>query len=60
MFVRTKTISGRTYYYLVENKRINGKVRQKVLEYIGPTAPKPEAVEEIKRRQKGAKAPQTA
>ncbi|MFH1510336.1 MAG: hypothetical protein ABIF10_01490 [Candidatus Woesearchaeota archaeon] len=25
----------RTYYYLVEAKRINGKVQQKVIRYIG-------------------------
>ncbi len=33
---KRKTKSGiRTYYYLVENKRENGKVKQKVLKYIG-------------------------
>ncbi len=34
-FVREKIIGGKKYYYLVENKKINGKVRQKVLAYIG-------------------------
>jgi len=34
-FIRKKKIKGISYYYLVENRRINGKVRQKVLKYIG-------------------------
>ena len=34
-FIRSKKIKGISYYYLVESKRINGKVRQKVLKYIG-------------------------
>ena len=34
-FIRTKRIANRNYFYLVENKRIDGKVRQKVVKYIG-------------------------
>jgi len=34
-FLRKKIIKGNPYFYLVENKRINGKVRQKVIKYIG-------------------------
>lgn len=34
-FVRSKIIYGKRYYYLVENRRVNGKVRQKVLKYLG-------------------------
>jgi len=34
-FIRMKRISGNNYFYLVKNKRINGKVRQKVIRYIG-------------------------
>ena len=34
-FIRVKKISGKYYYYLVESSRINGKVRQKVVKYIG-------------------------
>ena len=34
-FIRTKKINGISYYYLVENKRIDGKVRQKVIKYLG-------------------------
>ncbi len=34
-FLRTKTIKGRKYYYLVENRRVGKKVIQKVLRYLG-------------------------
>ena len=34
-FVRAKNIKGHTYYYLVENKRVKGKVKQKVVQYLG-------------------------
>lgn len=34
-FIRTKRIKGVLYYYLVENYRENGKVRQRVLAYLG-------------------------
>ena len=34
-FIRKKKSRGRNYYYIVENKLINGKVKQKVLYYIG-------------------------
>ncbi len=52
-FERIKKIKGKKYRYLVENVRIDGKVKQKVLEYRGkvettyesnkdkPTAPAP-------------------
>ena len=38
-FVRTKTIKGNQYYYLVENKRVNGRVIQKCLKYLGKKKP---------------------
>jgi len=35
-FVRTKKIKGKNYYYIVEGKRDeDGKVKQKVLKYLG-------------------------
>ena len=34
-YVRTKKRNGKTYYYLVEGKRVDGKVKQKVLKYLG-------------------------
>lgn len=35
-YVRSKKRGDKTYYYLVEGKRVNGKVRQKVVKYLGP------------------------
>jgi hypothetical protein len=34
-FVRQKVSRGRSAFYLVENRRENGKVRQRVLTYLG-------------------------
>lgn len=34
-YLRVKKINNRNYYYLVKSVRINGKVRQKVIKYIG-------------------------
>lgn len=34
-FLRKKVVDGRIYYYIVENKLIKGKVKQKVLLYLG-------------------------
>ena len=34
-FVRAKKINGKDRHYLVESRRINGEVRQKVLAYLG-------------------------
>ncbi len=36
-FVVKKTINGKDYYYLNENKRIDGKVKTKTLAYLGKT-----------------------
>ncbi|MEN7981823.1 MAG: hypothetical protein ABFQ65_00040 [Nanoarchaeota archaeon] len=35
MYIRKKLIKGKDYYYLVEGKLVDGKVKQKVLAYIG-------------------------
>lgn len=35
-YIRTKEIKGNIYSYLVEGKRVDGKVKQKVLKYLGP------------------------
>lgn len=35
MFIREKRINGSSYYYLCKTYREDGKVRQKVIEYIG-------------------------
>jgi len=35
-YIRTKKIDGKTYYYVVEGKQDkNGKVKQKVILYLG-------------------------
>ncbi len=34
-FLRVKKISNNYYYYLVKSVRVNGKIRQKVIKYIG-------------------------
>jgi len=36
-FIVKKTISGKGYYYLNENKRVEGKVKTKTLAYLGKT-----------------------
>jgi glycyl-tRNA synthetase len=36
-FIIKKTINGREYYYLNENKRVEGKVKTKTLAYLGKT-----------------------
>ncbi len=35
MFIRKKKVRGKNYYYIVENKLVDGKVKQKVLMYLG-------------------------
>lgn len=49
-FIRTKQQHGHTYYYLVENRREGGKVRQKVIVYLGRHATVAAALEETQRR----------
>ena len=34
-YIRSKKIKGYTYYYLVEGKLVEGKVKQKVKRYLG-------------------------
>lgn len=39
-FIRTKTINGRPYRYLVETERDgDGSVRQRFIKYLGPEKP---------------------
>jgi hypothetical protein len=46
-FERTKVIKGRAYRYLVENYRDpqTGKVRQRVIQYLGPGGKSGEAAQ---------------
>lgn len=41
-FERIKKVGGHEYKYLVENKRINGKVKQKTVKYLGRVDKEPE------------------
>ena len=34
-YIRSKKIKGKIYYYLVEGNLVKGKVKQKVLMYLG-------------------------
>ena len=36
-FIVKKTIHGKEYYYLNENKRVEGKVKTKTIAYLGKT-----------------------
>lgn len=38
VFIRKKRIRGKNYYYVVENKLVKGKSKQKVIYYIGTAA----------------------
>lgn len=35
VFIRKKIVKGKPYYYVVESKLIRGKVKQRVICYIG-------------------------
>jgi len=39
-FIETKTISGRQYKYLLKSYRSHGKVKHKMIKYLGPVKPK--------------------
>jgi len=34
-YIRSKKVKGKIYYYIVEGKLIKGKVKQKVIMYLG-------------------------
>lgn len=40
-YVRSKIIKGQTYFYLVEGHRVGGKVKQRVVQYLGVANPLP-------------------
>lgn len=48
-FIRAKRIRNNTYYYLVENRWESGKVRQKVIKYLGSEPPTGKRLEEIQK-----------
>ena len=53
MFVRTKSVKGKRYLYLVEGKREGGNVRQKTLSYLGPLSKLASGVPEAVRTSVG-------
>lgn len=55
VFLRTKKVKGRNYYYIVEAFRDAGKIKQRVLLYIGTIESmlkKIRAAEEILKKKK--------
>jgi len=46
-FVRVKYIKGRPYYYLVKSVRIAGKVKQKIIKYLGTRKPRGDSLSKI-------------
>jgi hypothetical protein len=53
-FIRTKRVKGILYGYRVESYRQGGKVRQRVLSYLGRVADAPKAKKQ-KKKEKTAK-----
>lgn len=47
VFIRKTKIKGKTYLYLVTNKWVNGKVKQKYIAYLGREGDLPKLLEEI-------------
>lgn len=50
VFIRSKRIKGREYYYLVKSARRGGKVQQIILEYLGSKYPSREELKNFKRK----------
>lgn len=50
MYIRKKIIQNKEYYYLVKGDKINGKVKQKVIAYIGNKEKLEELQENIKKQ----------
>ena len=49
-FIRTKKIRGHTYYYRVESYTEEGRIKQRVLEYLGKEIPEKYLHEYQKKR----------
>ena len=54
-FVRVKIIYGIAYEYLVENYREDGKVRQRMVEYLGRAPESKQPKEKRKKKKKKKK-----
>ena len=57
-FIRAKKIRGHTYYYRVQSYVENGKIKQKVLKYLGKEIPE-EYLNEYRKRGDRAGLPKT-
>ena len=57
-FIRTKKIKGQTYYYRVESYLKDGRVKQRVLEYLGKEIPA-KYLTEFQKRGPRASSPKT-
>ena len=49
VYLRKKKIRGNNYYYIVEGKLVNGKVKQKVLCYVGTAETLLKKLRELKK-----------
>ncbi len=49
-FIRRKKVKGKTYYYIVKSYKDKGKVKQKVLFYIGSADSLYEKLVRLKKR----------
>jgi hypothetical protein len=49
-YVRHKIIKGRKYFYLVEGYRVDAKVRQRVLLYLGASEPSEKVKQQLKKQ----------
>ena len=50
MFVRRKTIKGRTYFYLVKSVRDGDRITQQYLEYLGAQMPTKKQLDVLKKK----------
>ncbi len=50
MFVRTKMVKGRGYFYLVRSVRDGDRIRQECLQYLGPKLPGKRELEAVKKK----------
>ncbi len=48
-FVRAKIIGGKKYFYYVQDYKIKGRTRQKVIKYLGKVVPKSEDIKKLKK-----------
>ena len=51
VFLRAKKINNNYYYYLVKSVRVNGKVRQKVVKYIGKSKNLVSMIKNVKQKE---------